>query len=150
MLETCLAALLDHRGAHLGTSDWLTVDQERIDAFAETTEDRQWIHVDTDRAAEGPFGTTVAHGYLTLSLVSRFLGDLLVVEDAGSAVNYGLDRVRFPSPVVAGAKVRGSGELIEVVELPSGGVQATTRITVQAADGAKPAAVADVLTRFLP
>jgi acyl dehydratase len=150
MLETRLANLPDHRGAELGTSDWLTVNQDRIDSFAETTEDRQWIHIDSDRAADGPFGTTIAHGYLTLSLVSRFLLDLLVVTDASSAVNYGLDRVRFPSPVASGAEVRGSGELVDVRPLDGGGVQTTTRITVRTADGTKPAAVADVLTRFLP
>ena len=150
MLKTRLADLSDHCGADLGISAWITVDQDRIDAFADATQDRQWIHVDRARAADGPFGTTIAHGYLTLSLVSRFLLDLLVVTDAGSAVNYGLDRVRFPSPVLSGADVRGSGELVDVRLLDGGGVQTTTRVTVQTGEGSKPAAVADVLTRFLP
>ena len=150
MLETRLSYLPQHRGAELGSTDWLTIHQDRIDSFAETTEDRQWIHTDPARAAAGPFGTSIAHGYLTLSLVSRILLDLLVVTDAGSSVNYGLDRVRFPSPVPSGSEIRGSGELLDVQALDGGGVQATTRVTVHTADGTKPAVVADVLTRFIP
>ena len=150
MLETRLADLPQHRGVELGSTEWLTIHQDRIDSFAEATEDRQWIHTDPARAAEGPFGTTIAHGYLTLSLVSRILLDLLVVTDAGLGVNYGLDRVRFPSPVPSGADIRGSGELLDVRALDGGGMQAKTRITVHTAGGTKPAVVADVLTRFLP
>jgi acyl dehydratase len=150
MLETRLVDLPLHRGAELGTTAWLTIGQDRIDSFAETTEDRQWIHTDLARAAAGPFGTTIAHGYLTLSLVSGFLLDLLVITDAGSALNYGLDRVRFPSPVPSGSDVRGSGKLLDVKALDGGGVQATSRVTVHTAGGAKPAVVADVVTRFLP
>lgn len=128
----------------LGTTDWLVVDQARIDAFAEVTEDRQWIHVDPSRAK---FGTTIAHGYLTLSFVSKFLIDLLVVPDAASAINYGLDRVRFPAPVPAGARIRGHGQVLSAKPLESG-VQTITRVTIECDVTTKPAAVADVLTRF--
>jgi acyl dehydratase len=150
MLKTRLSDLPQHRGAELGSTDWLTIHQDRIDSFAETTEDRQWIHTDPARAAAGPFGTTIAHGYLTLSLVSGFLLDLLVVTDAVVCVNYGLDRVRFPSPVPSGSEVRGFGKLVDVRALDSGGAQTTTRVSVHTADGTKPVVVADVLTRFLP
>lgn len=150
MLETRISDLPNHVGADLGTTHWLTIDQARIDSFAKTTEDWQWIHTDPARAATGPFGTTIAHGYLTLSLVSRFLLDLLAVTDAVSSVNYGLDRVRFPSPVPSGCDVRASGELLDVQELSGGGAQTTSRVTVRTPDGIKPVLVADVLTRFLP
>lgn len=149
MLTTRIADLSQHTGADLGSTEWLTIHQDRIDSFAAATEDRQWIHTDPARAAEGPFGTTIAHGYLTLSLVSSFLLDLLVVTDAVICVNYGLDRVRFPSPVPSGAEVRGSGQLLDVLSLDSGGVQTTTRVTVDKAGGGKPVVVADVLTRFI-
>ena len=149
MLEVTLTSLLDHEGTDLQHSGWVAVAQPRIDAFADATEDRQWIHVDPDRAATGPFGGTIAHGYLTLSLVSGFLFELLTVTDAGSIVNYGLDRVRFPSPVPAGSLVRGHGTLTAV--RPAGGaVQTTTRITVERDGGDRPVCVADVLTRFYP
>ena len=114
MLMVALSDLPKHLGKDLGESGWITVDQSRIDAFAETTENRQWIHVDRARAESGPFGGTIAHGYLTLSLVSRFLLELLVMPDAGSVVNCGLDRVCFPSPLAAGSRVRGRGELADV------------------------------------
>lgn len=132
----------------LGHTEWLAIEQDRVDGFAELTEDRQWIHTDPVRAAAGPFGGPVAHGYLTLSLVSFFLLDLLVIADAAGAVNYGLDRVRFPAPVPVGSRVRGHGTLLTAFEV-AGGVQATTRITVERDGATKPAAVADVLTRFL-
>ena len=150
MLKTRLRDLTQHRGADLGSTEWVTIDQDRIDLFAEATEDRQWIQTDPARAAAGPFGTTIAHGYLTLSLVSGFLLDLLVVTDAVVCVNYGLDRVRFPSPVPSGSEVRGFGELIDVQRLEGGGAQTTSRVTVHMADGIKPVVVADLLTRFLP
>lgn len=150
MLKTRISDLPQHRGAELGCTDWLTIRQDRIDSFAETTEDRQWIHTDPARAAAGPFGTTIAHGYLTLSLVSGFLLDLLEVTDAVLCVNYGLDRVRFPSPVPSGSAVRGFGKLVDVRMLDSGGAQTITRISVHTAEGTKPVVVADVLTRFLP
>jgi len=146
-VDVTLASLPGLVGTDLGRSAWVDIDQARIDAFAETTEDRQWIHVDRQRAADGPFGTTIAHGYLTLALVSRFLLDLLVVRDADSAVNYGLDRVRFPAPVPVGARVRGHGVIVEAIERGTT-TQVKTRITVECTAGDKPAAVAEVLTLF--
>lgn len=143
-----LADLAESSGADLGYSTWLDMGQDRINTFAEATEDRQWIHIDPARAGSGPFGGTIAHGYLTLSLVSSFLFELLHVEDAASIVNYGLDRLRFPSPVPVGSSVRAHGQLIEVKPV-AGGVQTTVRFTVETKGGTKPAAVADVLTRYL-
>ncbi|MEU6559383.1 MaoC family dehydratase [Nocardia nova] len=140
-----LAALQD---CDLGYSSWVGIDQSRIDQFASTTGDRQWIHVDPQRARRGPFGTTIAHGYLTLSLVSGFLLELLDVAGAASAINYGLDRVRFPAPVPVGSRVRGHGHLLRVIERAES-VQTTTRITVEREGGSKPVVVADVLTRFV-
>lgn len=150
MLSVALADLFEHERADLGVTKWTVLDQPRIDTFGEVTNDRQWIHVDPERAAGGPFAGTIAHGYLTLSLASSFLLELLVVTDAGSALNYGLDRVRFPSPVPAGASLRGRGELLAVQRLADGAVQTTVRITVEVDGVHKPAMVADVLTRFSP
>lgn len=148
-LTTTLAALPGHIGADLGVTGWLPIEQDRVDAFAEATLDQQWIHVDPVRAATGPLRTTIAHGYLTLSLVSSFMFDFLSVTDAGTILNYGLDKVRFPSPVPVGSKVRGTGELVAVV--PAGdGFQTTLRVVVERDGGDKPVAVADVLSRFLP
>jgi acyl dehydratase len=134
-------------GLELGTSSWMTMGQDRINSSAETTKDRQWIHVDAERAATSPFGTTIAHGYLTLSLVSAFLLELLEVTDADAAVNYGLDRVRFINPVPAGARLRGRAAVV-AAEAVTGGVQITSRFTLETDTGDRPAAVADVLTRF--
>lgn len=136
-------------GADLGFGRWIEIDQPRIDAFAEVTEDRQWIHVDTDRAAAGPFGATIAHGYLTLSLVAPVLEELFTLENAGMSINYGLDRVRFPHPVTVDSRVRGNGEVIEVVDVP-GGRQMRIRVTIAAEGTPKPACVADVLVRAYP
>jgi acyl dehydratase len=149
MLSVRLADLIDHQGADLGHSNWIDINQARIDGFADVTGDRQWIHVDPVRAASGPFGTTIAHGYLTLSLVSVLLFELLDVHGAGSVVNYGLDRVRFPSPVPVVSKVRAHGNLVAVTEMGHA-TQTTTRFTLEIEGGVKPAMVADVLTRFQP
>ncbi|MFD9552380.1 MaoC family dehydratase [Nocardia salmonicida] len=149
MLKTSLSRLTDHLGSDLGHSNWIKIEQERINAFAEVTEDRQWIHTDSERAADGPFGNTIAHGYLTLSLVSVFLFDLLIVEDAGSIVNYGLNRVRFPSYVPVEASIRAHGQLIDVTAAGSD-LQTVIRMTIETDRGAKPGMVADVLTRFQP
>jgi acyl dehydratase len=134
-------------GLELGPSNWIEVTQERIDAFAEATDDRQWIHVDAERAAEGPFGTTVAHGYLTLSLVVPISYELMPVADARIVVNYGLDRVRFPAPVLAGSRVRGRLRVEEVAEV-DGGVQLAVGATVERDAGGKPACAARILFRL--
>lgn len=143
------AALLDAVGQQLGTSEWTTITQEQVNMFAEATGDHQWIHVDVERAKEGPFGGPIAHGYLTLSLVSKFLPQILTVEGMSHGVNYGLDKVRFPSPVLVGSRVRGSGQLVEAVEV-SGGVQAIIRVTVELDGSTKPAAVVDTISRYYP
>ncbi len=134
-------------GQALGTSGWHVVDQARIDAFADATGDHQWIHVDPDRAASGPFGTTIAHGFLTLSLAPLLLGEIYAVGGVRMGVNYGLNRVRFPAPVPSGSRVRGSGELAEVTEV-DGGVQLVVRLTVEAEGVAKPVCVADSVVRL--
>ena len=136
-------------GARLGPTAWLAIDQARIDQFAEATDDHQWIHVDPVAAAEGPFGATIAHGYLTLALVNRFMPDLLTVADAAMGVNYGCDRVRFPSPVRVGSRIRGIGELLSV-EPAGGGLQVLVRVTVEIEGQDRPACVADTLSRFFP
>lgn len=134
-------------GKPLGHSDWLTIEQDRVNLFAEATEDHQWIHVDVERAKEGPFGAPIAHGYLTLSLVSAFLPQLLVVPTAKMGVNYGCNKVRFPSPVPVGSRIRGGGEIVSVDEV-KGGVQVVVRVTVEIEGGAKPACVAETVSRF--
>lgn len=141
--------LLDAVGRHLGRSDWITVDQDRINLFAEATGDHQWIHVDPQAAAQGPFGATIAHGYLTLALTSLFLPEIMSVK-ASMGVNYGANRVRFPHPVTAGSRVRGSAVLTEAAELPGGGVQAVITITVEIEGADKPACVVESVSRFLP
>jgi acyl dehydratase len=148
MRRTTTRELLDVGHMDLGTTSWVVVDQARVDGFAEVTDDLQWIHVDTQRARSGPFGTTIAHGYLTLSLVSRFLRELIVVTDASSAINYGLDRLRFPAPVPVGSRIRGRAEVISAAPLESG-TQTTIRMTIESDANSKPAAVADLLTRSL-
>lgn len=135
-------------GRPLGTSDWLRVDQDRIDAFARVTEDEQWIHVDVERAASGPFGTTVAHGWLTAALIPRLVSSAYRFEGADSRVNYGSDKVRFPAPLPAGARIRAHVELLDVTDV-RGGVQARTRVTVEREGGEKPVCVAETVTRLL-
>ncbi len=135
-------------GSDLGTSDWLEVTQERIDAFADATGDHQWIHVDPERAADGPFGTTIAHGYLTLSLVNAFLPQIVEVGGTSMGVNYGTNRVRFPAPVPVGSRIRCRAELTEVSEV-DGGIQTTMTVTVEIEGGDRPACVVEVLSRFL-
>lgn len=144
------AALKQAVGQTLGPSDWLLVDQARIDKFAEATGDFQWIHVDPERARTGPFGTTIAHGYLTLSLLAPLLGQLLEVQHVAMALNYGLEKVRFPAAVRSGTRVRGRGTLISVEEFGSSGIQAVIRVTIEIEGGDKPACVADAILRFFP
>lgn len=140
-------AILDAVGTELGVSDWLAIKQERINQFADATDDHQWIHVDPERAAEGPFGATIAHGYLTLSLASKFLPEIVEVK-MKMGINYGCNKVRFPAPVPVGSRVRGRGELVEAKQVVGGGVQAIIRVTVEIEGGKKPACVADTISRY--
>ncbi|MEU9155183.1 MaoC family dehydratase [Streptomyces sp. NPDC048417] len=134
-------------GSDLGTSEWIEVTQDRIGTFADATGDHQWIHVDPERAAEGPFGAPIAHGYLTLSLFIPLFTELLDVQGVTTKVNYGLDKVRFPSPVKAGSRIRLAARLAEVEEVP-GGVQIAVDGTIEIEGGTKPAAVLRSLSRF--
>ncbi|MER7046247.1 MULTISPECIES: MaoC family dehydratase [Streptomyces] len=134
-------------GERLGPSDWLEIDQKRIDLFAEATGDHQWIHVDPERAADGPFGTTIAHGYLTLSLLPALVPQVMRVEGMKMGLNYGTDKVRFPAPVPVGSRLRAAVELVSVAEA-GGGVQVTARVTVEREGGEKPVCVADSVSRY--
>ncbi|WP_328552460.1 MULTISPECIES: MaoC family dehydratase [unclassified Streptomyces] len=134
-------------GGDLGTSEWTEVTQQRIDTFADATGDHQWIHTDPARAAEGPFGAPIAHGYLTLSLFIPLFTELLEVEGVTTKVNYGLDKVRFPAPVKAGSRIRLVARLASVDDVP-GGVQIAVDGTVEIEGGGKPAAVLRSLSRF--
>jgi acyl dehydratase len=141
------AKLASAVGQHLGCSEWLVVTQERVNLFADATGDHQWIHVDRQRAKDGPFGACIAHGYLTLSLVNLFLPQIVEVRGIRMGVNYGVDKVRFPSPVRVGSRVRGSGELIGAEDV-KGSVQATIRVTVEIEGSDRPACVADTISRY--
>ncbi|WP_043263670.1 MaoC family dehydratase [Streptomyces sp. CT34] len=134
-------------GAELGPSDWLEVDQKRIDLFAEATGDHQWIHVDQEKAAAGPFGTTIAHGYLTLSLLPALVPQLMRVDNVKMGINYGTDKVRFPATVPVGSRLRATARIAEVAEVP-GGVQLTTVVTIEREGGDKPVCVAESVSRF--
>src|SRR5688572_10149774 len=133
-------------GQPLGTSDWIAVDQGRIDAFADATLDHQWIHVDAERAAQGPFGTTIAHGFLTLSLLPAFFASAFDIGDVRMGVNYGLNRVRFTAPVPSGSRLRASFKLLSY-ELLDGGAQLVTEVTVEREGAERPACVAEAVTR---
>ena len=135
-------------GKELGTSSWIEVDQVRINGFADATDDHQWIHVDVDRAKDGPFGQTIAHGYLTLSLLIPTWTSILEVRDVRTMVNYGLNRVRFPSPVPSGSKIRAHATLT-AFEAISGGAQLTIDILVERQGSDKPACVAQLVLRYL-
>jgi acyl dehydratase len=135
-------------GTHLGYSEWEVVDQARINRFADATGDHQWIHVDEDRAKAGPFGATIAHGYLTLSMTSLFLPQLITVENLSMGINYGVNKVRFPTPVKVGSRIRAGAEIVEGVEIP-GGVQVIIKMTVELEGSDKPACVVENVTRYL-
>jgi acyl dehydratase len=141
-----LTELLALAGRDLGHTEWRAITQDRITAFADATDDHQWIHVDPERAATGPFGGTVAHGYLTLALIIPMFGELLEINGVRMSVNYGLDRVRFPSPVPAGGKVRLAGR-VDSVEPVAGGVQMALDFTVEIDGSPKPACVARAVYR---
>ena len=132
-------------GTHLGYSDWRTITQEQINLFAEATGDHQWIHVDPGKAATGPFGTTIAHGYLTLSLIPMLLHQIYTVEGIRMGVNYGTNKVRFPSPVPVGSKVRAGVDLLELARGPRG-TQATVSVTVEREGSNKPVCVAEIVS----
>ncbi|MBK3578433.1 MaoC family dehydratase [Streptomyces sp. MBT65] len=134
-------------GSDLGTSEWIEVTQERIDTFADATGDHQWIHVDPEKAAAGPFGAPIAHGYLTLSLFIPLFTELLDVEGVSTKVNYGLNKVRFPAPVKVGSRIRLAARLASVEDVP-GGVQIAVDGTIEIDGGPKPAAVLQSLSRF--
>jgi acyl dehydratase len=140
--------LLDAVGTQLGPTGSITITQAQIDQFAEATLDNQWIHVDTERAKNGPFGAPIAHGYLTLSLASHFLAQLVRVENISMGINYGTEKVRFPAPVPVGSTLSARGELLDAVEVP-GGVQATTRVIIEREGGDKPVAIVDTVSRYL-
>lgn len=139
--------LLAAEGQDLGTTDWIEIDQARVNLFAEATGDHQWIHVDPVRAASGPFGGCIAHGYLTLSLVNLFLPQLIQVDNLRMGVNYGCDRVRFPAPVKVGACIRGRGEVVRVEQVGAA-VQATVRVSVEIEGGERPGCVVDTISRY--
>ncbi|MEV8094634.1 MaoC family dehydratase [Streptomyces sp. TLI_235] len=147
---TTFASLADLKaavGTELGTSEWHTIGQEQVNLFAEATGDHQWIHVDPERAQASPFGGTIAHGYLTLSLIPVLAKECYGVEGIAMALNYGSEKVRFPSPVPVGTAVRATAELVSADEVP-GGVQALVRFTITSEGSAKPHCVAETITRF--
>ena len=133
-------------GEQLGVSDWMTIEQQRVNAFADATEDHQWIHIDPQRAAAGPFGSTIAHGFLTLSLLPHLIDQTYRVEGKTMVINYGLNKVRFPTPVPVGSSVRAEVVLVEATEV-TGGLQLVVRATLQIDGNAKPGCVADWVTR---
>ncbi len=146
------AALIGSEGAALGPTEWLLVDQDRVNGFADVTGDHQWIHVDPERAKDGPFGGTIAHGYLTMSLVNYFLPDLIEVRGFTHAVNVGADRLRFLAPVKVGSRIRGVGEIVTVEEI-KGAIQSVVRVTVEIEGpnnqpNDKPACVVDTISRY--
>ncbi|MFJ8938179.1 MaoC family dehydratase [Streptomyces sp. NPDC102365] len=134
-------------GEQLGYTDWVEIDQKRIDLFADATGDHQWIHVDAPRAAAGPFGTTIAHGYLTLSLLPLFGPQLIAVEGVKMGVNYGTNKVRFPAPVPVGSRLRATARIAAVDEV-AGGVQVSVGFTVEREGGEKPVCVAESVSRY--
>jgi acyl dehydratase len=146
---TSAAELQAAEGQELGTSDWLTITQEAVNQFAEATCDHQWIHVDPERAAKGPFGTTIAHGFMTLSLLPVLTHQIFAVEGIKLAINYGLNKVRFPSPVPVGSKVRATGTLKKVEDLGNGALQLTLSVTFEIEGSDKPACVAESILRYM-
>lgn len=141
-----LAALT---GQAIGYSDWVTVTQEAVNLFADATGDHQWIHVDPEKAASGPFGTTIAHGFMTLSLLPQFFKTMYRLDGIKMAVNYGLNKVRFPSPVPVGSRVRAQGSVVSVDDLGDGAYQITLSTAVEVEGSAKPACVAESVVRYM-
>ncbi len=143
------ADLIGKEGTRLGPTQWLAIEQDRVDGFAEVTGDHQWIHVDVERAKEGPFGGTIAHGYLTMSLVNYFLPQLIEVHGFAHAVNVGADRLRFLSPVKVGSRIRATGEIVSVEEV-KGAIQSVVRVSIEIEGQDKPACVLDTISRYFP
>ena len=141
--------LVGQEGARLGPTDWLAIEQDRVDRFADATGDRQWIHVDVDRARDGPFKGTIAHGYLIVSLVNTFLPQLLDVRGFSHGVNVGTDRTRFIAPVPVGSRIRATGEIVGVEEI-KGAVQSIVRVTIELEGSDRPACVLDTISRYYP
>jgi acyl dehydratase len=135
-------------GEDLGPTDWLEITQQRVDAFADATGDHQWIHVDVDRAEDGPFGGTIAHGYLTLSLIPHFTPQLFDLDTPGAKLNYGVNKVRFPHPVKVGSRIRATARIADVSDVPAGR-QLVTRYTVEIEGQTKPACVAETVVLLL-
>jgi acyl dehydratase len=135
-------------GRSFGPTGWLTIEQARINAFADATDDHQWIHVDPARAAQGPFGGTIAHGFLTLALAYHFLPQLITAPAAKLCINYGCDRVRFPAVVRAGSQVRARAQILAAAEVGGGAVQVKTQVTIEVQGSEKPVCVADTLSRY--
>ncbi len=144
------AALPEWIGRRIGPTEWMEIDQDRIDLFADATGDHQWIHVDPERAATGPFGAPIAHGYLTLSLVNAFLPRLMRVDNSSMGVNYGVDKVRFPAPVRVGSRLRAVAEVVAAEPVAGDGIQATVRVTVEVEGSDRPGCVVDTVSRFYP
>lgn len=142
-----LSAILALAGTDLGHTSWREITQDRVDVFADATGDHQWIHVDPERAATGPFGGTIAHGYLTLALIIPLFGELLSINGVAVSINYGLNKVRFPSPVRVGSKIRLRGTVAEVTEVEGDGVEMTLDFVIEVEDGTKPACVAQAVYR---
>ena len=135
-------------GADLGETDWLEIDQNRVNTFAEATGDHQWIHVDEMKAKQGPYGSTIAHGYLTASLVNYFLPQLLDVQGISMGVNYGVDKIRFPAAVPVGSKIRGKGTLTSVEETKDGGIQSKVTVTIELEGSDRPACIVETISRY--
>jgi acyl dehydratase len=143
-----LDEFISAQGEQLGPTEWLEITQDRVNLFADATDDHQWIHVDPERAANGPFGGAIAHGLLTLSLIPHFTHQLYTVDNVAMAINYGYNKVRFITPVKVGARLRARAEIASVTKLETG-VQATLATTVEIEDSPKPAAVAESIVRFI-
>lgn len=143
------ADLIGKEGTKFGPTEWLAIEQDRVDGFAEVTGDHQWIHVDVERARSGPFGGTIAHGYLTMSLVNYFLPQLVEVRGFAHGVNVGADRLRFLAPVKVGSRIRATGELVSVEEV-KGAIQSVVRVTIEIEGSEKPACVLDTISRYFP
>ena len=136
-------------GEEIGTTDWVEITQERVDQFADATGDHQWIHVDVERASKGPYGGTIAHGYLTLSLIARFGDELFSIDGVTAKLNYGVNKVRFPAPVPVGTRVRAGASIANAVQTPTG-VQVSLNWVIELENSTKPACVAETVVLLVP